>query len=183
MPQGVTILRNNIGVQGGFGIDLGDFILGAGRDSNSTTLTNPNCNHGNGGSVTVPLRAQNFPIITGVDYVFNGASATTTVNATLTSAAGTAYNIDLFSNYPGALDTANRGIGATYITSKTTPPTDASGLVALSAAADAELGSFPIRLVANSKFKDQTITRAGEAEYNLQTVRQAPRTSEKEEYD
>ena len=131
MPEGVTILRNNIGLQGGggFGIDLGDFILGAGRDTNSTTLTNPKCNHGNGGSVSVPFRAQNFPIITGVDYVFNGASATSTVNATLSSAPGTAYNIELFSNYPGALDTANRGVGATYITSKTTLPTDASGLV------------------------------------------------------
>ncbi|HYG77983.1 MAG TPA: PA14 domain-containing protein [Planctomycetota bacterium] len=48
-----------------------------------------------------------------------------------------------------------------------------SGIVVLSAAADADIGSFPVRLVASSKHKDQSITRYGEAELNNRVVRQA----------
>jgi len=48
-----------------------------------------------------------------------------------------------------------------------------SGLIVLSAAADAEAGSFPIRLVASSKHKDQSVTKYGEAELNNRVVRQA----------
>ena len=116
-PAGVSIRRNNIGFQFGLGIDLGDTLIGSARDTNLAVST---CFHGNGG--------QNYPVITSVTHAWNGAVATSTVNATLNSGASTPYTIDLFNNL-GAVDSGNRGVAAKYVSSLTTPATNAMGFV------------------------------------------------------
>ncbi len=129
MPQGMAFRRNYIGVQGLLGIDLGDTLLGAGRDINSTILTSPSCYHGNGGMNVAPFRAQNYPVLSGpITYAFNGAGVTTTINAVLNTSPTPSNDIDLFDNL-GYVDSTNRGIGATYISSTTVFP-DAAGNVA-----------------------------------------------------
>lgn len=78
-------------------------------------------------------------------------------------------------NYDGDINVSfeglPKGVSAEPVTMPAKP--EGSGLVALSATEDAEMGSFPIRVVASSKFKDQNITRNAAAELNNQTVRQA----------
>jgi hypothetical protein len=78
-------------------------------------------------------------------------------------------------NYDGDITVAfeglPKGISAEPVTIPNKP--EGSGLVSISAAEDAEMGSFQIRVVASSKFKDQTITRTASPELNSQTVRQA----------
>ena len=64
-----------------------------------------------------------------------------------------------------------KGVSAEPVTIPAKP--ESSGLVSLSATEDAEAGSFPIRVVASSKFKDQNITRTATAELNNVMVRQA----------
>ncbi len=114
-PEGISIRANNIGFPNGSGqgIALRDAQSGDVRDTNAS-LNNPSCYHANGGQPGSPAFAQNYPIITAVGYAWNGASVTTTVDATLTSAAGTTYDIDLFDN-TFTVDTANIGIGAKYL--------------------------------------------------------------------
>ncbi len=129
-PQGVSIRANNIGFPngGGQGIALGDVLQGDARDDNGL-LNSPNCYHANGGQPGSPAFAQNYPVITAVNYAWNGASVVTTIDAVLDSAADTTYDIDLFDN-TYTVDTANIGIGAKYLL--TVPSTtDGSGHTAI----------------------------------------------------
>ncbi len=114
-PQGISIRANNIGIPNGAypGIALGDILAGDVRDSNAL-LNSPGCYHANGGQPGSPAFAQNYPIITAVNYAWSGASVATTVDATLSSAASTTYDIDLFDN-TNNIDTSNLGIGVKYV--------------------------------------------------------------------
>ncbi len=157
-PENVFIRRNNIGYQGSLGIELGDGFLPIGtRDVNGVPLPNGNCYHANGGrngkapgypvinSIThewnsmtsMPLRAE-YPVALkgGLKGSLKGGlkgglNYSTTINARLeyASVVGQPFAIDLFDNSSVALDTGNKGVGRTYISSHTTIPTDANGVV------------------------------------------------------
>ncbi len=164
-PQGVFIRFNDIGYQTIQGIDLGDINLGPARDSNSATLSSPSCYHANGGTITAPIRAQNFPVITGVTYGWNNAVPSTTVSANLDSASATSYDIDLFNNYPGGVDSSNRGVGAQFKSSVTTLPTDAMGFVSFQISASGVAVYHPT-MTASTPFA----TTGGTSEFSVQAI-------------
>ena len=158
-PQGVFIRSNNIGYQTLQGIDLAvaSFYPPPVPPVRDQNLATNSCYHANLG--------QHFPVISDVTYAWTSIATTTTINAVLKSGLSTAYDIDLFNNYPGGVDSSNRGVGAQFISSLTIPLTDSSGFVSFQMVANGTPVYHPT-MTASSPFS----MTGGTSEFSVQAV-------------